>query len=125
MAGCCAQRYLRHINLFFRGCLRGPARANIMQTEGTLIVDQCGDVRFCSTSLAQLLGQRSIDLAGRPVWSVLSGWTPYSQPAGDGEARLRTADGSKLLVQTACEILHVAGGRLFVIEIHGGAAPST
>jgi PAS domain-containing protein len=86
-------------------------------SEGTLIVDQCGDIRYCSTSLARLFGQRPMDLAGRPVWSLLSGWTPYSEPPGSGQASLRTADGSRLPVQIACEILHVADGRLFVIEI--------
>jgi PAS domain-containing protein len=87
-------------------------------SEGTLIVDQHGDVRFCSTSLARVLGKRPMDLAGRPIWSLLLGWTPFDcEHEPSSLAGLRAADGSEHAVRVACEVLHVAGGRLFVMEI--------
>ena len=92
-------------------------------SEGTLIVDQRCEVRFCSTALARLLGRSPRELAGHPLGSLLCGWTPYSGTVGK-PARLRAADGSQTPVQVACEVLHVPGGPLYAIEIRVPAHPS-
>jgi PAS domain-containing protein len=87
--------------------------------EGTLIFDESGRVRFCSDALARLVGRRPMDLAGRAVWSLLPGWTPFERvPARNRAARLRVGDGSDVPVQVTCNVLHVPGGALYVAELH-------
>jgi len=57
---------------------------------GTLVLDERGEVRMCSDSLARLLGRPAASVVGRPVWTLLPGWDPF---------------------------LHLPGGALFVIEV--------
>jgi len=39
--------------------------------EGMLVVDQRGDIRMCSGSLARRIGRAAAGLTGQPVWSLL------------------------------------------------------
>jgi diguanylate cyclase (GGDEF)-like protein len=85
--------------------------------EGMLVVDRRGEVRTCSGTLARVIGRRAADLAGLPVWSLLTGWNPFGKQ-GAGAFRLSLSHGS-IPVDLSWEVLHLPGETLFMIEVRG------
>lgn len=86
--------------------------------EGVLVIDQRGDIKACSESLARLAGRSPTELAGEPVWSLLPGWSPFGEPAGRG--RLRVLGGrASFAVDLSRQALHLPGETLFMIEVRG------
>lgn len=82
-----------------------------------LVVDRRGEVRTCSATLARVIGRRAADLAGLPVWSLLTGWNPFGKQ-GAGDFRLALSHGS-IPVDLSWEVLHLPGETLFMIEVRG------
>lgn len=85
--------------------------------EGTLAIDERGDVRMCSDALAVLLGRPAASMIGRPVWSLLPGWIPFRAPSARRHASLMVAGAARVPVELASHMVHMPGGALFVIEV--------
>jgi len=86
--------------------------------QGVLVIDQRGDIKACSESLARLAGRSPTELAGEPVWSLLPGWSPFGEPAGRGTLRVLGGRAS-FAVELSRQALHLPGGALFMIEVRG------
>lgn len=84
---------------------------------GTLAIDERGEVRMCSDSLARLLGRPAAGVIGSPVWTLLPGWDPFRTPAARRCASLLSAGRARVPVELACTMLHLPGGPLFVVEV--------
>ena len=81
-----------------------------------LIIDDHGGIRACGQSLARLLGRDADDLAGRPVWTLLPGWSPFRGVCTDSRLRLV---GSRISVPVRVlgETLHLPGETLFMLDV--------
>ena len=84
---------------------------------GTLAIDERGEVRMCSDSLARLLGRPAASVVGRPVWTLLPGWDPFRTAPTGRCASLLAAGRTRVPVELACHMLHLPGGALFVVEV--------
>ena len=84
---------------------------------GTLAIDERGEVRMCSDSLARLLGRPAASVVGRPVWTLLPGWDPFRTAATGRCASLLSAGRTGVPVELDCHMLHLPGGALFIIEV--------
>lgn len=99
-------------------------------SRGSLLVDLNGTVRFCSTSVTQLVGIHPTDLIGKSVNGFLPGLpirkeTPGYNVAvttvlfGDGglPMQLTLADGSNKAVQASVAHLNIDGRCMFSVEL--------
>lgn len=81
-----------------------------------LIVDGHGSIRALSESLARVIGRPVDELDGRPVWSVLTGWTPYD--GAKRECALRLPVGrTSIPAQVAWQPLYAGDEILFMLEL--------
>ena len=99
-------------------------------SRGSLLVDVNGVVRFCSSSVTQLVGIHPADLVGKSVNWFLPGLpirkeTPGYNVAvttvlfGDGglPMQLTLADGSSKAVQASVAHLNIDGNCMFSVEL--------
>jgi hypothetical protein len=99
-------------------------------SRGSLLVDLNGVVRFCSSSVTQLVGIHATDLVGKSVnWFLpdlpIRKETPGYNVAvttvlfGDGglPMRLTLANGSSKAVQTSVAHLNIDGSCMFSVEL--------
>jgi len=56
------------------------------------------------------------DLAGRPVWTLLPGWSPFYEASVESRLRL-TASRTSIPVRVSGQALHLLGETLFVLDV--------
>jgi PAS domain S-box-containing protein len=88
-----------------------------------LIVDGRGSIRVLCESLARVAGWPVDELQGRPVWMLLTGWTPHNGAKKKCALRL-PAGRDSVPVHVAWHPLYVGDEVLFLLELESLLLPS-